>query len=336
MTRDPTGRRPVAAGLSLPALGFGTTTLGGMFRAVSDEEARRAVDAAWDAGLRFFDTAPQYGCGLAERRLGAALSRRPRDEYVLSTKVGKLVVPPGSGGDPQPMFVGAPADEILFDFSADGTRRSIDASLERLGHDRIDIALIHDVTRHFHGEDGVWVRYREALAGAIPALRRLKQEGVIRAFGIGLKDVDVAIRFVEEAGIDFVLLPARLTLLDQSGLEGLPQACAAHGVGILAAGAFDSGILATGAVAGATYGYREADAAIVARVRAIEAACARHAVPLPAAALQFPLLDPAVATVLAGMRSPDEVRQNLVWMRQPIPPSFWEDLQSEGLVRLPR
>jgi D-threo-aldose 1-dehydrogenase len=243
-------------------------------------------------------------------------------------------VPIGSGGQRQRaiFFPGGHDAEMVFDYSADGTYRIIDDSLKRLRTTRIDLALIHDVIRVFHGEEGVHRRFDECRDGAIVALRRLQRDGVVGAIGIGLKDVDIAQRFVVEAGIDVVLVPGRMTLLDQSAASsGLLADCARHGTALIAAAPFDSGILVTGSTNAGTYGYRPADAAIIERVRAIEAVCARHAMPLPAVALQFPRRYPAVTAVLCGMRSVADVDQNLAWSRLPIPDDLWRALADIGV-----
>lgn len=324
--------------LQLNPLGFGTMAIGGQYAGITDADAIATLRAAFDAGLRMFDTAPQYGCGLAEERLGLALAHMPRDEVVVASKVGKRIAPLGSGGQRQRevIFPGGHDAEMVFDFSYDGTLRIVDASLKRLRTSHLDVVLVHDVTRHFHGEDGVHARFAEARDGAIVALRKLQDEGVVGAIGTGLKDVDIAVRFIEECKIEVVLLPGRLTLLDQSALtSGLADLCLKHGTALIAAAPFDSGILATGSAAGGTYGYKSADAAIVTRVRAIEDVCERHGIALQAAALQFPQLHPAVTTVLAGMRHADDVRQNMAWMNTSIPAELWTDLAGSGHLVIP-
>ncbi len=320
------------------ALGFGTMAIGGQVAGLSDEAAVVTLRAAYGAGIRMFDTAPQYGCGLAEERLGLMLQEVPRAEVVIASKVGKRIAPLGSGGQRQRdvIFPGGHDAEMVFDYSADGTKRIVEASLKRLRTDRLDLVLVHDVTRHFHGDDGVHAAFEQARDGAVVALRRLQDEGVVGAIGSGLKDVDIAVRFVEECEADVVLLPGRLTLLEQSALtSGLADLCAKHGTALIAAAPFDSGILATGSEAGGTYGYKPANMDIRARVRAIEAVCTRHGVLLQAAALQFPRLHPAVTTVLTGMRNADDVRQNVAWMAMPIPALLWAELASACGVVLP-
>jgi D-threo-aldose 1-dehydrogenase len=316
--------------LQVCRLGFGSAPLGGLLRETPQHDARAAVDAAFEAGLRSFDTAPQYGGGLAERRLGAALQERPRDAFTLSTKIGKLVLENASA--PASAFVGAPPHEIVYDYGYDGVRRSLDASLARLGTDRVDILFIHDVNRKYHG-DRVFERLDEAVSGACRALTALRDQGVIGAFGPATKDLDIACAFLARADIDCLMLPARYTLLDQSALDALIPAAVERGVSVITAAPFDSGILATGAVPGATYDYQPAGDDILARTRAIEAVCRDYAVPLAAAALQFPLRHPAVTSVVVGMRAPAEVSADLALARHPIPDAFWEAMTSKGLMR---
>lgn len=317
--------------LSVSRLGFGSAPLGGLFQSTSEDDAAQAIAAAWAHGLRYFDTAPQYGSGLAERRVGAGLRGYAREDFVLSSKVGKLLRPTGSGVAPATLFVGALPFDVVFDYSFDGAMRSLEESLERLGLARVDMLLIHDVNRKYHGER-VMEMLDAALAGTCKALARLRDEGVIGAFGPALNDVDVALRFVKEGGIDCVMLPARYTLLDQSAATELLPECAASGISLLVAAPFDSGILATGAIPGARYNYAAAPPAILDRVGRIAAVCRTFAIPLAAAALQFPLAHPAVASVVTGMRSAGEVAQNIELMRFAIPHEFWQALQSGKLL----
>ncbi len=337
MTIDPTERMVLGqSGVAVTRFGFGTMTIGGFQSAMSDEQAEAVLGAAWDAGVRFFDTAPQYGCGLAEERLGSFLKSRARADAVIATKVGKRIVPLGSGGERQALFPGGHDLEMAFDYSYDGTLRIIEQSLQRLGLTYLDLVLIHDITRHFHGDAGVHQRVKEAMIGAVRALQEMKSQGVVRAWGTGLKDVDIAIRFVRETDMDCALVPGRMTLLNQSCLDGLTEACAERGVSIIAAAAFDSGILATGAVQGSSYAYSPADETVLDRVRSIESVCADHGVPLQAAALQFPFRARAVAGLLVSMRNTRELHQNLDWMRLPVPNNLWDDLEFSGLVRVPK
>lgn len=320
--RVPLGRREVW----VSRLGFGSAPLGGLLRETSAADAQDAVDAAWEAGLRSFDTAPQYGGGLAEQRLGAALACRPRTELTLSSKVGKLIVL--DAGAPPSIFAGASPHRIAYDYSYDGVMRSLEASFRRTGLGRFDIVLIHDVNRKYHG-DRVLARLDEALAGACRALRSLREQGVIGAYGPAGNEIDITLRFVREADIDCLMLPGRFTLLDRSAAAELLPSCQARGIGVLLAAPFESGILATGAVPGATFSYAPADPAVLRRVVVLAGLCRAYGIPLAAASLQFPLRHPAITSVVAGMRSRAEVEANLALMRTPIPQALWDVLEKE-------
>jgi len=310
-----------SSGVEVTRLGFGAAPIGNLFAPVTDDDAAATVRAAWDAGVRFFDTAPLYGHGLSETRLGAALRAHPRDELVVATKVGRLLVP-DAGPPPDDGFVAAPPLRPTFDFSHDATLRSLDASLERLGTGRVDVLHVHDPDDHAEA----------ALAGAFPALRRLRDERVVRAIGAGMNRSALLARFVREADVDCVLLAGRYTLLDQSALADLLPLCAARGVSVIAGGVFNSGLLADPASARATYDYRAAPPAMVERARRLAAVCARHGVDLKAAALRFPLAHPAVACVLTGARSAFEMAENARLIEAPIPPALWDDLRRERLM----
>ncbi|MFC5821851.1 aldo/keto reductase [Nonomuraea harbinensis] len=304
--------------IALPRVGLGAAPIGNLFSAVTDEQARATVDAAWESGVRLFDTAPHYGLGLSERRLGAAL--RDRSGYVLSTKVGRLLVPSSSvRRDTQGFDV--PGDvERVWDFSRDGVLRSLEESLERLGLPGVDLALIHDPDDHLD----------QALSEAYPALAELRDQGVIKAVGVGMNQWRAPLRFVRETDIDVVMLAGRYTLLDQSGLP-LLDACASRGVRVLAAGVFNSGLLATPEPSG-TYDYHPAPPELVDRARRIASVCAAHGVTLPRAAMAFPLLHPATAAIVLGARSPGEVKTNAASMEQPVPGALWSELRAEGLL----
>jgi D-threo-aldose 1-dehydrogenase len=316
LPRRPLGRSPV----SVTELSFGGAAIGGLYTAVSDEDARAAVDAAWEGGIRTFDTAPHYGLGLSERRLGEALRHRPRDEYVISTKVGRLLEPavPGAGrtGGRDTEGFAVPADYVRrFDFSADGVRRSLEASLDRLGLDRVDFVLIHDPDNH--GE--------QALREAYPALERLRAEGTVRAIGVGMNQTAMLTTFVTGTDVDAVLVAGRYTLLDNSAARDLLPAAQRRGVSVIAGGVFNSGLLAAPA-AGATYDYRPAPAELIERARRLAETCQRYGVPLRAAAARFPLTHPAVASVLIGVRSAAEVADALALRALDIPAALWESL----------
>ena len=301
--------------------GFGAAPIGNLFSAVDDDTARAAVDAAYEAGFRLFDTAPHYGLGLSERRLGAALAGRPRDSYTLSTKVGRLLVPsPDGGRDDQGFDV--PADvRRVWDFSRDGVRRSLEESLERLGLDAVDIVLIHDPDDH----------WEQAVSEAYPALAELRDQGVVKAVGVGMNQAGMLAAFVRETEVDLVMLAGRYTLLDQSGAEELLPLCEERGVSVLAAGAFNSGLLATHDPAG-TFDYAPASESLLAKARRIASVCERHDVTLPQAALAFPLRHPAIASVVVGARSAGEVVANAALVAEPVPEALWADLVAEELI----
>ncbi len=322
-------------GIALTTLGFGSTGLGNMYRAQTEDGAMATVEAAHRAGIRYFDTAPLYGFGLAEHRMGAARRRLP-DDIVLSTKTGWRLVPRGASPGP-----GSPADSLFdrpapfaprTDYSYDGAMRSFEDSLQRLGTDRVDILFLHDCDRRNHG-DAYRERFGEAMAGAYRALLSLREQGAVRAIGAGLNEWEACQDFAEAGDFDCFLLAGRYTLLDQASQGSFLPLCEQRGIGIILGGPYNSGILATGAVPGAMYDYAPASPAILERTRAIEGICRRHGVPLRAAALQFPLSHPAVATVIPGARDAAEVEENLRLMAHPIPYALWLELRPAGLIR---
>ena len=303
-------------------LSFGGAAIGNLFSEVSEPDARAAVDAAWDGGIRTFDTAPHYGLGLSERRLGDALRHRPRAEYVVSTKVGRLLDPVVPG---QPVGMDAEGFAVAahrvrrFDYSADGVRRSLEASLRRLGLDRVDIALIHDPDNH--GE--------QALREAYPALAALRAQGVVGAIGVGMNQAAMLTRFIEETDIDVVLVAGRYTLLDRSAADEMLPAALRRGVSVIAGGVFNSGLLAAPG-AGATFDYQAAPDELISRALALAKACDSFGVPLRAAAARFPLTHPAVASVLIGVRSPAEVTDALTLRGLDLPAGLWDALAADG------
>ena len=323
--------RPLGrSGVSVTELSFGGAAIGNLFTAVTDDDARAAIDAAWDGGIRYFDTAPHYGLGLSESRLGAALRDRPRGEYVISTKVGRLLEPAdaaiGRGAhDPEGFDVAAGLVR-RFDFSADGIARSLAASLGRLGLDRVDIALIHDPDAHAE----------QALREAYPALARLRAEGVVRAIGVGMNQTELLTRFVRETDIDVVLVAGRYTLLDQSAADTLLPAARERGVSVIAGGVFNSGLLAA-PTPDATYDYQAAPGPLIGRALRLQQICAESGVPLRAAAARFPLAHPAVASVLIGARSAAEATDAITLRGLDIPADLWKSLASDrtgaGAVR---
>jgi D-threo-aldose 1-dehydrogenase len=317
------------------AYGFGAAPLGNLFAPIADDDAIALVRHAWARGIRYFDTAPHYGNGLSEHRIGAALRNVPRDAILLSTKVGRLLAPDRNAPRRQHGYVDVLPFVQRWDYSCDGTLRSIDDSLQRLGLARIDYVFIHDVARDAHGEAQPQ-RFREAMDGAVPALARLKAEGTIAGYGLGVNDWRVCVDALRHADLDVLLVAGRYTLIDQSALPELLPLCVQRKTRIVVGGPFNSGILASGARPsdGRTlyFDYAPATSAVIARVAALEAVCAAHDVPLKAAALQFPRAHPAVACVLAGARTIAELDENLALSRWPIPTAFWRELRSRRLV----
>jgi D-threo-aldose 1-dehydrogenase len=284
-------------------LGLGTAPLGGLYDDVTDEAARATVDAAWELGIRLFDTAPLYGSGRAVARLGNALAGRPRDEFTVLTKVGRVLEP----GRPDPSFVGAPPLRAVFDYSADGVRRSLASSLERLQLESVDVALLHDPEEHM-----------DEARRALDVVRELAPR-----VGVGTNVVATALAFVERGESDLVLLAGRYTLLDRSAERELLPLCAARAVPVLAGGVFNSGVLA----GGATFDYTTASAAILARRQALAETCARHGVPLAAAAIQFPLRHPAVSSIVVGARSAQEIEEDVRLRALELPEELWHELK---------
>lgn len=317
-------RRLGRSAVPVSTLGFGGAPIGNMFTAVSDEDAAAAVRAAWDCGVRFFDTAPHYGLGLSERRLGQALRGLPRESYTVSTKVGRLLVPNAevSGDDMAQQFAVPATHRRVWDWSREGVLRSLETSLRRLGLDRVDVLLMHDPDQH----------WAQAAGEAYPALAQLRADGVVGAIGVGMNQSAMLTRFVRETDLDMVLVAGRYTLLEQPALADLLPACQERGVSVVAAGVFNSGLLAT-ADPGGTYNYHTAPAKVRERAGQLAAVCARHGVALPAAALRFPLGHPAVAAVLVGVRSAAEIRQHGQALAGPPPPArLWAELRAEGLL----
>src|SRR3954454_3191108 len=298
----------------LTELGFGSAVIGNLYRETSDEEADQALSGAWDAGIRYFDTAPHYGLGLSERRLGRALQGRPRSEFVVSSKVGRLLVPNESPrGRDEDLF--AVPDDLrrVRDYSRDGVFRSLEATLERMGLDRVDILYVHDA-------DDYW---REASEEAMPALAELRDAGVVGAIGAGMKQSAMLTRFLRETAADVVMLAGRYTLLDQSALDDVLPAALKHGKSVVAVGVFNSGLLSRNRPApGMKYDYQDAPPELVARALAIAEVCERYGTSLPAAAIAFPYTHPSVVNVTLGMRNPDQLRRNVELHRKTVPQAF--------------
>ncbi len=334
MAVDPFERIPLGrTGMNVTRLAFGGASIGGLFADVDDNEAIGTVRHAWDIGIRTFDTAPLYGYGASERRIGVALKDRPRNDYVVSTKVGRLVleegdIVPGADIDRQRLgdrddafYARSRSVRLVFDYSTDGVRRSLEESLERLGLERIDIALIHDPDDHWEA----------AIEGAWPALARLRSQGVIRAVGAGMNQAPMLERFARETDMDVLLLANRYTLLDQSSLATVLPVCLERGVAVLVAGVMNSGILADPRP-GKTFMYAPAPPELVARAQRLGEVCARYGVPLRAAAIQFPLAHPAVVSLVAGVRSTAHLDDYPAMLAHQIPADLWAELKTEGLI----
>jgi D-threo-aldose 1-dehydrogenase len=333
---DPPQPRPVGrTGLSVTAFGFGGAHLGELYARVPEAAAQATIAAAWDAGVRYFDTSPWYGHGLSEHRLGHRLRQEPRDAFALSTKVGRVYDRPRGAPvvDTSPWAGGLPF-VLRFDYGYDGVMRSYEQSLLRLGLNRVDMLLIHDLDAGYHGADGVAARLDELdHGGGYRALLELKAAGEIQAIGAGINDEAMIPRFLERFALDAFLVAMPYTLVEQRALGEAFPLCAERGVGIVIGAPLASGILATGPVPGARYAYAEATPEILAKVRRIQAVCARHGTPLLAAALQFPLHHPLVAAIIPGAVSAQQVTSNLEALRHPIPPDLWAELKGEGLLR---
>lgn len=331
MSFDPAATRRIGKReLSVSQLGIGCAPFGSIAPPDTDESIQRTFAQLHGAGQRYFDVAPFYGSGLAEHRLGACLRRVDRRQLVLSTKIGRLLRPL-PGGPASGASTGRHPFEIAFDYSYDGTLRSLEFSMQRLGTNALDIVLIHDVNRRWQG-DLVEQRYGEAMEGAHRALADLRAAGTIKAFGVGVNDWTILERFAADGDFDCFMLAGRYTLLDHTSLATFLPDCQRRGISVLMAAPFNSGILATGAKDGATFFYTEAEPEIKARTQRIEAVCARHGVALAAAALQFPLHHPVIASVVTGMRNENEAAANLAHCRAAIPTAFWDELKSEGLI----
>ncbi len=308
--------------LDVGSISLGTAALGGLYSSVSGVDVNGLVDAAIEAGIRYFDTAPLYGHGTAERRLGAALRRHDRESMVISTKVGRLVEARASGHADTGIFADAPNADVVFAFDGDSILRSVEASLDRLGTDRIDILYIHDPDDFAD----------QAIRESYPVLHRLRDEGVVSAIGVGMNQTGVTTRFVRETDIDVVLIAGRYTLLDQSAADDLLPAALDRGVSIVIGGVFNSGILADPDNC-PMYDYQPASHEILRRVDRVRSVCDRHGVSLPCAAITFARRHPAVGTVLLGARCLDELRENLAHANTTVPEELWAELVEEGLVR---
>jgi D-threo-aldose 1-dehydrogenase len=316
-------------------LGLGGAPLGNLFTAVSDADAQALLDAAWLSGCRSFDTAPHYGHGLSERRLGNALRKRPRDAFVLSSKVGRVLTPDAHAQRDQHGYVEVLPFSQAWDFSAAGTRRSVEDSLQRLGLARLDVAYVHDPDAANRGASAADV-LRQVIQETLPALQQLKKAGLVRAIGLGTNDVAVVLQVLQHASLDVLMLAGRYSLLDHSALPVLLAQCVARGVRVALGGVFNSGILATGVkhtgAAHASFNYAPAAPAWLERTARIESVCQAYAVPLRAAALQFPLAHAGVDIVMLGARTAAEWLDAQAMLQHPIGQDFWTALRAQGLL----
>lgn len=325
------------AALAFTPMGFGTAPLGDLYRKLGEADAVAAIRLSYERGIRVFDSSPHYGNGLAEARCGAALRGLPRSSFLFSTKVGRCMDPFAPRSTQRddvisPGFAGGFPHRASFDYSYDGALRSVEQSLLRTGFDRIDILLIHDVDAWTHGPVAAEERFSEAMSGAYRALDRLRAEGTVAAIGVGINEAGMAERFVRAGDFDLVLLAGRYSLLEQPALESFLPLAVARRVGVMLAGVFNSGILATGAVAGAKYNYRDAPPDILAKVTRMEALCRQHGVPLRRAAMRFAAAHPAAVCLLLGAETGDEIATNVAEFSGDVPSALWADLKAEGLL----
>jgi D-threo-aldose 1-dehydrogenase len=318
--------------LQVSAFAFGTAPIGNFLKPIPESEAEAMVHTAWSAGVRFYDTAPMYGHGLAELRTGHYLRWKPRDEFVLASKVGRVLKPARRDTIDFAPWADAAPFTTRFDYSYDGTMRSFEDSLQRLGLESMDMCFIHDIDGFTRGADQPEV-FKTAMDGCWKALEKLRSERLVKAIGVGVNEWEVCYEALKQRDFDCFLLAGRYTLLEQDALNDFLPLCQERGAAVVVGGGFNSGILATGARPGAKYNYSPAPASIMERVARIEKVCATHAVPLPAAALQFVVAHPAIPSFIAGTRTVEQLKQNLAWFSHPIPPDFWSDLKRQGLLR---
>ena len=318
--------------LEVTAFSFGTAPIGNFLRVMPESESEAMFETAWDAGVRYYDTAPYYGHGLSELRTGHSLRWKDRDDYVLSTKVGRILRPAQRADVSFAPWVDGAPFALEFDYSYDGTMRAFEDSLQRLGLERIDICFIHDIDVFTRGDEQPAV-FALAMDGCWKALEKLRREGSVKAIGVGVNEWQVCLNALKLRDFDCFLLAGRYTLLEQDALDEFLPLCEKRGAAVVVGGGFNSGILATGAKPGAKYNYSPAPPHILDKVTKIEAVCAEYSVPLPAAALQFVTAHPAIASFIAGTRTVDQLKQNLQWFDLPIPSALWADLKKRGLLR---
>lgn len=320
-------RRIGDTALEVTEVSFGGAAIGGLYRACPREAAMDTLERAWQAGLRYFDTAPFYGFGLSERRVGDFLRDKKRGDYVLSTKVGRLLSPVPDDQVPDLGYVDPLPFRVDYDYSYDGIMRSVEFSYARLGLNRIDILFVHDIGVYTHGVEKTNMHFRQLMDGGLRALEELKSAGTIAAYGLGVNEVQICLDVLAEAPLDCILLAGRYSLLDRSAEEKLLPLCRARNTSLVIGGVFNSGILATGPVPGATFDYGPAPAEVFAQVAALEATAQAHGIPLAAAALQFPLREPAVATVLIGTSKPSSLARNLDLLTTRVPEAAYADFE---------
>ncbi len=314
--------------LKLTALGMGCAIIGGLYRATREEDARAAVDEAWELGLRYFDTAPYYGFTLSEHRLGAALRKRPRQDYVISTKVGRLMKPDASVKPGENDWATPLPFRPVYDYTYDAIMRSHEDSLQRLGLAHVDILFVHDIGRMTHGDQHMHYWKQLTTGGGFKALDELRNSGQVAAIGLGVNEWEIVVDSMQEIDLDCTLLAGRYTLLEQTSLSPLLDACERAGNAIVIGGPFNSGIL----VGNRKFNYQDAPPEIISRVEKLETVCRAFSVPLPAAALQFPMAHPAVVSCIPGGRDVAQLRQNAAWFDLPIPDELWVTLKTQGLV----
>lgn len=320
--------------LSVSRFGLGGAPLGNLYNPLPEQQAQDTIQRAYDQGVLLFDTAPLYGYGLSEHRMGHALRTKERKDYVLCTKVGRYLFPQTGGEVKHDIFKINPSFKTVTDYSYEGTMRAVEQSYQRLGIYPVDILLIHDLEPEAYSDPEEYQRQFDiAMKGAYLALDELKRSGDIKAIGVGVNSIQACLNFSREGDFDCFMLAGRYTLLEQESLEELLPICLQKNISILIAGSYNSGILATGAVPGAKYNYQPAPPEIMEKVNRIEAVCQRHNTPLAAAAIQFPLAHPAIAAVVSGAAKPEEVDQNMQLMSRSIPNALWQELKHEGLLR---
>lgn len=326
--RAATLQRAEPGPLTLTRLGLGCAQLGGLYQPMAHADALALVDAAWDLGVRYFDTAPYYGFTLSEHRLGEALRARPREQYIISTKVGRLMRPDATVAAGECGWAAPLPFRPHYDYTHDGMLRSHEDSLQRLGLDRIDLLYVHDIGQATHGTQAPHYWEQLTRGGGLRALARLREQGVIRGFGLGVNEWEVVADVLDQCALDCVLLAGRYTLLEQASLAPLMNRCAQAGTAVVIGGPFNSGILA----GSNKFNYADAPPGVVARVAAIAAICRQFGVPLQAAALQFPMAHPAVVSCIPGSHDLAQLRQNAAWFAQPLPGALWDALMAAGLI----